>query len=137
MSWTRQLSGIAILLLLSISVYLPALELGFVEFDDNIYVFRNPHVAAGLSWSSVVYAFTTFDSGNWIPLTWLSYLVDSTCFGVRPAAFHAVNVLLHALNVVLLYVWLSRISGAFWAQLRGGRPVCGASTPCRIRCMGF
>ena len=114
MSWTRQLSGIAILLLLSISVYLPALELGFVEFDDNIYVFRNPHVAAGLSWSSVVYAFTTFDSGNWIPLTWLSYLVDSTCFGVRPAAFHAVNVLLHALNVVLLYVWLSRISGAFW-----------------------
>jgi Flp pilus assembly protein TadD len=117
MGRSRQVSVVAILFLLSIAVYLPALELGFVEFNDNVYVSRNPNVKAGLCWNSVVYAFTTFDSGNWIPLTWLSYLIDSTCFGVRPAAFHAVNMLLHALNAVLLYFWLTRMTGAFWRSL--------------------
>ena len=104
----------ATLFALTVSVYLPALSLGFVEFDDNVYVSRNPHVQAGLSKESIVYALTTFDSGNWIPMTWLSYLIDSTCFGIRPRAFHAVNVLLHACNVVLLFVWLYRISNSVW-----------------------
>ena len=117
MSRSRQVTGIVVLLLLSIAVYWPAIGLGFVEFDDNIYVFQNPHVTAGLSWSSVVYAFTTFDSGNWIPLTWLSYLIDSTCFGISPRAFHTVNVLLHALNVALLFYWLTQFSGAFWRSV--------------------
>ena len=104
----------ATLFALTISVYLPALSLGFVELDDNIYVFRNPHVQAGLSKASIVYALTTFDSGNWIPMTWLSYLVNSTCFGIRPVSFHAVNVALHACNVVLLFIWLHRISNTVW-----------------------
>ena len=104
----------ATLFALTISVYLPALGLGFVELDDNIYVFRNPNVQAGLSKASILYAWTTFDSGNWIPVTWLSYLLNSTCFGINPIGFHAVNVLLHAFNVVLLFLWLHRISNTVW-----------------------
>ena len=104
----------ATLFVLTVSVYSPALRLGFVELDDNIYVFRNPHVEAGLTKTSIFYALTTFDSGNWIPVTWLSYLIDATCFGIRPVAFHAVNLLLHAFNVVLLFVWLNRQSKSYW-----------------------
>ena len=110
----RLFVGMATLFALTITIYSPALRLGFVELDDNIYVFRNPYVEAGLAKSSIVYALTTFDSGNWIPVTWLSYLIDATCFGIRPAAFHATNVLLHAFNVVLLFAWLKRQSKSVW-----------------------
>jgi hypothetical protein len=84
----------AVVFALSVAVYARAFGLGFVEFDDNIYVFRNQHVAAGLTKESIIYAFTTFDSGNWIPMTWLSYLLDATLFRIRPLAFHGVNVVL-------------------------------------------
>lgn len=106
--------GVAIVFALSIAVYVPAFGLGFVEFDDNIYVFRNPHVSAGLTKESILYALTTFDSGNWIPVTWLSYLLDATLFGIRPMAFHGVNVVLHGLNAVLIFCWLHRKSSKFW-----------------------
>ena len=104
----------ATLFALTFSVYFPALSLGFVDYDDNIYVFQNPHVQAGLSKESIVYALTTFDSGNWIPATWLSYLIDATCFGIRPIAFHATNVLLHICNVTLLLIWLHRTTKSVW-----------------------
>ncbi len=110
----RLFACMAMLFALTISVYSPAFRLGFVDYDDNIYVFQNPHVHAGLSKATIVYALTTFDSGNWIPVTWLSYLFDATCFGIRPFGFHAVNVLLHACNVVLLFIWLNRISNTVW-----------------------
>jgi Flp pilus assembly protein TadD len=84
---------------------------GFLNYDDNIYVLDNEYVQAGLGWDSLKYAFNTFDSGNWIPLVWLSYLLDATCFGINPTAFHAVNVLLHSLNAALLFVWLERWTG--------------------------
>ena len=106
--------GAAVLFVLSVAVYARAFGLGFVEFDDNIYVSRNPHVSAGLTKESLTYAVTTFDSGNWIPVTWLSYLVDATLFGIRPMAFHGVNVVLHGLNAVLIFCWLHRVSHAFW-----------------------
>ena len=105
------LCGIA-LLAVTFAAYWPALSLGFVDYDDNIYVFKNDHVAAGLTGESVVYAWTTFDSGNWIPITWMSYLLDATLFKIQPAAFHTVNVVIHALNVLLLFVWLWRLTRA-------------------------
>jgi Flp pilus assembly protein TadD len=91
--------------------YAPTLANSYVAYDDNVYLFGNEHVKAGLSWDGVTYAFTTFDSGNWIPVVWLSYLLESTLFGVRAEASHGINVLAHGLNAVLLFVWLRRRTG--------------------------
>ncbi|SFI66040.1 Tfp pilus assembly protein PilF [Planctomicrobium piriforme] len=82
----------------------------FVNFDDELYVTKNTNVMAGLNWYSWVYAWTTFDTGNWIPLTWLSLELDSTLFGVKPWAFHGTNLLLHAANVALLFWFLTRVT---------------------------
>src|SRR5688572_10585 len=67
------------------------------NFDDDKYVTRNPWVQAGLSVDGVRAAFTDAAPFNWSPLAMLSLMLDSTLFGVAPAAFHAVNVALHAL----------------------------------------
>jgi hypothetical protein len=94
-------------------VYGMALRAEFVNLDDDVYVTHNAMVRAGLSPTGFEYAWTTFDTGNWIPLTWLSLELDSTLFGVHPFPFHLTNILLHTGNVLLLFIVFQRMTGAF------------------------
>jgi tetratricopeptide (TPR) repeat protein len=87
---------------------------GFVDMDDPLYVRDNPEVRAGLTAEGVRWAFTTFETSNWHPLTWLSLQLDATLFGPGPWGFHLTNVVLHAANTLLLYLALLRMTGAFW-----------------------
>lgn len=103
------LAGLVALVLIA---YWPAFRCGFLDWDDDIYVTANPHVRAGLTPSSVHYAWTTRDFSNWIPLTWMAYLVQATLFGIDATAFHATNVVLHAANVVLLATVLCRFTSS-------------------------
>jgi hypothetical protein len=82
----------------------------FLHYDDNVYVTENPHVLRGISWSGLVWAFTSPDAWYGFPLDWLSHMLDVQLFGPSPGAHHLVNVLLHALNVVLLYRVLARMT---------------------------
>src|SRR5262249_21252404 len=68
----------------------------------------NPVVRGGLSLAGVRWAFTTLHAGLWIPLTWLSLMLDSTLLGTSAGAYHVTNVLLHVANTLLLYVLLAR-----------------------------
>jgi len=104
----------ALLVLGVIAVYWPVVGYGFVDYDDQEYVWVNPHVAAGLTWPGVVWAFTTFYAANWHPLTWLSHMLDVQLFGMHAGGHHAVNVLFHAANTVLLFLLLKRLTGAIW-----------------------
>lgn len=94
-------------------VYGMALRAEFVNLDDDVYVTHNAMVRAGLSPAGFAYAWTTFDTGNWIPLTWLSLELDSTLFGVHSLPFHLTNILLHTVNVLLLFVVFQRMTGAY------------------------
>jgi Flp pilus assembly protein TadD len=96
----------------TVVTYWPVLDCGFINLDDAKYASANPEVAAGLSLHSMAYAWTTFDLGNWIPLTWLSLELDASLFGIRAPAFHATNLLWHTANVVLLFYVLLRMTGA-------------------------
>lgn len=103
-----------VLLLAAIVPYAAAVTYGFVDLDDNGYVFENPMVAKGLCPESLAYAWTTFDLGNWIPITWMSLLLDASIHGIRPGGFHATNLLLHGCNSLLLWAWLARLTGRPW-----------------------
>src|SRR5208282_4019296 len=92
---------IALLLFLgTVALYYPALQNGFVNYDDPAYVTSNPHVQRGLTKQSVMWAFTSTAEANWHPLTWLSHMLDVQLFGMRPAGHHPQSVLWHAVNVV-------------------------------------
>lgn len=91
------LLGLAIAL-----TFRPALDNGFVSFDDNIYVTENPVVRRGLEAGSLRWAFTSTYASNWHPLTWLSHLADVSLFGMDPRGHHLTSVLLHLLNGLLV-----------------------------------
>jgi tetratricopeptide (TPR) repeat protein len=86
----------------------------FLRLDDGEYVVNNPHVQAGLTAESIGWAFTAFESGNWHPLVWLSLELDRDIQGPDAAGFHVTNVLLHAVNTVLLFLVLRRATAAPW-----------------------
>jgi Flp pilus assembly protein TadD len=102
--------ALALVLLVAV-VFARALSNGFVSYDTSTYLTENAHVRAGLTWSGVRWAFTTFYAANWHPLTWMSHMVDVSVFGLRPACHHAINVAFHAANSVLLFLVLVRWTG--------------------------
>ncbi len=87
---------------------------GFVNFDDAVYYSSNYHVKAGLTWAGFKWAFQTGYASNWHPLAWLSLMLDAQLFGPGPAGPHFTNVLLHAINAVVLFLLLRRLTGALW-----------------------
>jgi protein O-mannosyl-transferase len=97
-----------LLILATLILYGPSLHNGFVNYDDPDYVLRNSHVRQGLSWSNIGWSFTATIQANWHPLTWISHMADVQMFGLNPFGHHLVSVLLHAINVVLLFGLLSR-----------------------------
>jgi tetratricopeptide (TPR) repeat protein len=104
----------AVLVAGTLLLYWPATRYDFVDLDDSDYVFANPHVQAGLSWSNVAWAFATSHAVNWHPLTWLSLMLDADLFGQKAAGFHFTNVVLHSANAGLLFWLLRRLTGATW-----------------------
>jgi len=83
-------------------------------FDDQGFLHDNPVVLKGVTGEGIRWALTTFSTGNWYPLTWLSHMVDVQLFGLNPGPHHLVNLSLHALNTVLLFLVLRRLTGALW-----------------------
>ncbi|MCZ7593334.1 MAG: hypothetical protein M5U15_14890 [Kiritimatiellae bacterium] len=88
---------------LTLWLFWPATGYEFVNLDDNVYVSSNPHVLNGLSLAGLRWSFSPHEA-YWIPVTWLSYMLDASLFGVGPFGFHFTNLLLHALNSVLVFL---------------------------------
>lgn len=110
--WFALALGVATFIL-----YSPAIWYDFVDYDDWMYVFKNQAVNAGLNFGGLHYAFTSFDGGSWMPLTWLSLMLDTTLFGVRPEGLHFTNLLLHSLTAGLLLFAMHRLTGNVWVSL--------------------
>jgi hypothetical protein len=104
----------AVLALATLAALSPVLSAPFAPIDDALYVTENPAVLSGLSPAGAAWAFTTFHAANWHPLTWLSHMLDVSLFGPSPAGPHAVNVLLHVANALLLFRFLLFATGRRW-----------------------
>jgi tetratricopeptide (TPR) repeat protein len=121
--WTAAMPGLALVLLV-VAAYLPALRGQFI-WDDDYHVVKSAPLRslAGL-WR------IWFEPGatqQYYPLTHSSFWLDYHLWGLRPAAYHAENILLHALGAVLVWRLLRRleVSGAWLgAALFALHPVC-------------
>lgn len=58
----------------------------FINLDDNVNVYLNPHVTGGLTAEAVKWAFSDRYMGVWMPLTWVSHMVDCQLYGLMPVA---------------------------------------------------
>lgn len=100
----------------TVLLFLRAANYGFSNYDDPAYVTNNGYVQAGLTWEGVVWAFTAA-ADYWHPLTWLSHMLDSELFGENAYGHHFTSVLWHAVNAVLVFVLLRRLTGAYWTTV--------------------
>jgi len=104
----------AVLLLLligaTVTVYWPVHRYPFIVLDDQPYVVYNPHITH-LNWETVKWSFSAFRGANWFPLTWLSHAVDYHFFSLNAGMHHEVNLLLHLLNAVVLFLVLLQATG--------------------------
>jgi tetratricopeptide (TPR) repeat protein len=82
-------------------------------YDDKTYISDNTHIRNGLDRASLAWSMTTLFQ-YWHPVTWISHALDCQLYGLNPAGHHVTNTIIHILNVVLLFLMLRSVTGAFW-----------------------
>ena len=112
---TRAWIGLA-LVLLNLLVYAQVRDYPFINFDDTQYVVENGPVAAGLTGQGLAWAFSSPHAGNWHPLTWISHMIDVEVFGLDAGKHHLVNVLIHTVSTLLLFLVFARMTMNVWAS---------------------
>lgn len=103
-----------VLLITTASVYWQIHSFDFIGFDDNEYVYDNPHVKNGVTQDNVLWAFTAFYSGNWHPLTWISHMADCQLYGLKPGWHHVMNLIFHVLNTLLLFLVFKKMTARIY-----------------------
>jgi protein O-mannosyl-transferase len=110
----------ALFLVLAVGLfYSPVSKNEFVNWDDRETITENIQIRH-LDLQSLQWMFTTFHSGNWIPLTWLSLALDYRLGGLNPKVYHLGNLLFHVLNTWLVFLVCLRI-----LRLGGNKPGTG------------
>lgn len=110
--------AVTCLIVLTAAVYLPAIGFDFVNWDDGWYVVDNPQIR---SWqpANLLRIVSEPSVKNFAPLVTLSFLVDHTLWGEWAGGYHLTNLLLHAVNAVLVYALLWRLSGCRFTSFFG------------------
>jgi len=103
------------------AIYSPIRNYPFLNYDDQEYVTRNPHVQAGLTSKTFTWAWTATDAYNWHPLTWLSHSLDQQLYGFNAGGHHLTSLILHCVNALLLFLLL------LWATESPGRSLSVAA----------
>ncbi|MBF0457379.1 MAG: tetratricopeptide repeat protein [Nitrospirae bacterium] len=99
------------------TVFLQVKDFKFLFYDDDQYIILNPHVREGISIRNLEWAITSTEYSNWFPVSWASHMVDVSLYGLWPGGHHLTNVVLHALNSVLLFLLFSSATGALWRSV--------------------
>ena len=95
-----------LLAVVTLALYNPVNRHPFVNYDDDRYVTENPHVRQGLTANTITWALTSTEQANWHPLTWMSHALDYSLYRLNPAGHHFTSILLHVVNVILLFLLL-------------------------------
>ncbi len=98
--WNWNIIGLLTgIVLLSAFIYLPVLHNHFLAWDDNYYIRDN----------AFIYSFNLKDifsnnvMGNYHPMTVLMLAIEYHLFELNETGYHAVNLIIHLLNVILVF----------------------------------
>lgn len=96
------------LVLVAMLAFGQVISFPFLHWDDPSLLVDNPLVAAPFSQGPLA-LFRTASFGYPAPATVLGWSVEHALFGFDPMAFHTTNLLLHLVNLVLVYRLLLRL----------------------------
>jgi tetratricopeptide (TPR) repeat protein len=108
----RIIPALLLLIVMVAALFYPLRGYDFLNMDDPFFIERH-HVPEGLTLENIKRAFTLHDC-MWMPLTWLSHMTDYQLYGSKPAGHHLTNLFIHILNVLLLFLVLRALTGAFY-----------------------
>ncbi|UCD29726.1 MAG: hypothetical protein JSV03_04375, partial [Planctomycetota bacterium] len=95
----------AIVALITLVIFVPALDNEFVNWDDDLNFIYNLNYR-GLGLEQLKWMFTTFHMGHYHPLTWITLGMDYCICQMNPWGYHLTNVVLHAATVAV-FVFLA------------------------------
>jgi len=96
----------ALLVLATILAYQPVWHAGFI-WDDDVYVTNNPLLAAPDGLRRIWFSLDS--PSQYFPLTYTVFRIQHAMWGLMPAGYHWVNILLHAVNALLVWRLLKRL----------------------------
>jgi protein O-mannosyl-transferase len=104
----------AILAAAIIIAYRPAWNAGFI-WDDDDYVIKNELLTAPDGLKRIWFSLDS--PSQYFPLTYTTFRIERAIWGINATGYHWVNILLHAINALLLWRLLLRlkIPGAWLA----------------------
>ncbi len=113
--WKSPVAGAVLIFLITVAAYLPVLRGEFV-FDDGLLITDNRIIKAGDGLHR--FWFTT-EAPDYYPLTWSLWWLEWRLWGDNATGYHAVNLVLHAANAILVWMVLRRLKvpGAWFAAL--------------------
>ncbi|HEV7571430.1 MAG TPA: hypothetical protein VGQ21_08005 [Thermoanaerobaculia bacterium] len=105
----REWTIAALLIAITFIVFGQVTTHSFLNFDDGQFLTENQHVLnRDISW-----ALTSADI-SWLPLTWLSHMLDVTIWGQRAGMHLLTSVFLHAISTLLLFLAMRQLTRAPW-----------------------
>jgi len=104
------LIALFIILVITFISFYPCLHGGFVNFDDDRYVYRNPMIK-DVSWRGIATLFSSIDyAAIYCPLVFLSYAIEYHFFDLNAYAYHITNLILHLCNCLLVFWFIFSLS---------------------------
>ncbi|MYF96433.1 MAG: tetratricopeptide repeat protein [Holophagales bacterium] len=104
----EKLAAAALVLMVGIS-FVPAYQAGFV-WDDTIFV-DSPVIREASGLKSIWFSPSDIEQeGHYWPVTYTTFWLEHKLWGFEPLGYHVVNVLMHAVNVLLVWSLLRRFA---------------------------
>lgn len=101
--------GVIILVSITAALYAPVVTFDFIaEYDDQFYLIDNP-ILEEPSIDGFLSIFTSFRQTDYLPVLYASFFLDALAWGQDPAGFHLMNLLLHTVNGIVLFLLLSNL----------------------------
>ncbi len=111
----RLTTGITLILALMVCfVFGQTISFGFVNYDDDQYVYANKSISDGITLQGLHRIITQPHSANWHPFTSASHMLDCQLYSLTPAGHHLGNVILHLTTVILLFLVMRSMTGSLW-----------------------
>ena len=91
---------------------------GFINYDDNIYIYENPAIR-DFTFGGMV-SFFSGNLGQYPPLVMMVFSTIHHFSGLDPLPYHAVNLAFHILNSMLVFLFVYRFDKRILAALIAG-----------------
>src|SRR6266403_1028728 len=96
-----------VLAAVTIFVYRPAWHGGFL-WDDDAYIINNELLTAPHGWQRIWFSLDS--PSQYFPLTYSTFRIEHTLWGLNPTGYHCVNLLLHVATALLVWRVLARLN---------------------------